>query len=217
MLYEIFPHAPWSNHDPIQKPKPHANGIIGSTNVKNIDLVMNRLKDLSLSQPIVGQDSTSSSTTTQSTYVHYVQSSPNLNGNQQPRGTKKKGRGNNCKGGKNNNKVKDENNNDKSNNNDGWGKKEKRKLKFPYKLCKYYHLTHLFPKIKEALRLLSQPSAVLTNPFPHNQLMVSETSNTGNVLSGSQNPSEHEGGHLWINMVKSQIDVATRSCDYGSS
>jgi hypothetical protein len=90
-------------------------------------------------------------------------------------------------------------------------------VKFPCKLCKYDHLTHLCPKIEEASRLLSQPPTVLTNPFPHNQHMASGTSNTGNASSGSQNPSTHEGGHLCVNMVKSQIDVATRSRDYGSS
>jgi hypothetical protein len=90
-------------------------------------------------------------------------------------------------------------------------------VKFPCKLCKDDHLTHLCPKIEEASRLLSQPPVVLTNPFPHNQHMASGTSNTGNASSGSQNPSTHEGGHLCVNMVKSQIDVATRSRDYGSS
>jgi hypothetical protein len=67
-----------------------------------------------------------SSTPTQSTDVHYVQSSTNLNGNQQPGGNKKKGWGNNRKGGKNNNnKPKDNGNNEKSNNNVGEGKKER--------------------------------------------------------------------------------------------
>jgi hypothetical protein len=81
--------------------------------------------------------------------------------------------GNNCKGGKNNNKAKDNTNNDRSNNNAGEGKKEKRKVKFPCKLCKYDHLTHLCPKIEESSRLLSQSPIVLKNPFPHNQHMAS--------------------------------------------
>jgi hypothetical protein len=58
---------------------------------------------------------------------------------------------------------------------------------------------------------------VLTNPFPHNQHMDLGSSNTKNVSSGNQNPSTHEGDHLCVNMVKSQIDVATRSRDYDSS
>jgi hypothetical protein len=116
---------------------------------------MNQLKYLSLSHLVAGKSLASSSTITQSTDVHYVQLSSNLNGNQQPVGTKKKGQGNNFKGGKNNNKSKDDTNNDMSNNNVGEGKKEKSKVKFPCKLCKDYHLTHLCQKIEEASRILS--------------------------------------------------------------
>jgi hypothetical protein len=90
-------------------------------------------------------------------------------------------------------------------------------VKFPCKLCKDDHLTHLCPKLEEASRLLSQPPIVLTNLFPHNQHMASGSSNTRNASSGNQNPSTHEGDHLCVNMVKSQINVATRSHDYGSS
>jgi hypothetical protein len=66
MLYEILLDSSRSNYDPRQKPGPHADGIIGSANAKSTDLVTNQLKDLSLSQIVVGQDSTSSSTPTQS-------------------------------------------------------------------------------------------------------------------------------------------------------
>jgi hypothetical protein len=90
-------------------------------------------------------------------------------------------------------------------------------VKFPCKLCKDDHLTHLCPKIEEASRILSYPPSVLTNLFPYNQHMALGTSNTGNASSGSENPSAYEGGHLCVNMVKSQIEVATRSRDYGSS
>jgi hypothetical protein len=34
---------------------------------------------------------------------------------------------------------------------------------------------------------------------------------------GIKNPPTHEGDHLCVNMVKSQINVATRSHDYSSS
>jgi hypothetical protein len=122
--------------------------------------------------------------------VHSVQSSSNPNGNQQPGGNKRKGCGNNRKGGKNNNnnKSKDDNNNDKSNNNVGEGKKEKRKVKFPCKLCKDDHLTHLCPKIEEASRLIMQQPVVLTNPFPHNQNMASGTSNTWKCVEWESKP-----------------------------
>jgi hypothetical protein len=55
---------------------------------------------------------------------------------------------------------------------------------------------------------------VLTNPFPHNQHMASSSSNVGNVASGSQNPPTQDNDRLCINMVKSQVNVATRSGDY---
>jgi hypothetical protein len=147
MLYEILFGAPWSNYDPRTKHRTHVDGFIGSANAKSTNLVTKELKDLSLSQHVVGQALFSSSTPTQSSAI------PNVN--QQPGGNRRKGRGNNHKGGKNNNKAKDENNNDRSNNNVGEGKKEKWKVKFPCKLFKYDHFTHLCPKIEEASRLLS--------------------------------------------------------------
>jgi hypothetical protein len=73
------------------------------------------------------------------------------------------------------------------------------------------------PQNRGSLEALITTAHVLTNPFPHNQHMASGSSNTRNASSGSQNPSTHEGDHLCVNMVKSQIDVATRSHDYGSS
>jgi hypothetical protein len=85
-----------------------------------------------------------------------VQSSTGPNGNQQLGGNKKKGHNNNCKGGKNN-KTKENGNNERTNNNVGEGKKERREVKFPYKLCIDDHLTHLFPKLAEVVRLLSLP------------------------------------------------------------
>jgi hypothetical protein len=91
MLYEILPDALRSNYDPRQNLGPHVDGIIGSANAKSTDLVMNQLKELSLSQSVVGQASSLSSTPTHSMDVHYVQSSTNPNGNQKPEGNRKKG------------------------------------------------------------------------------------------------------------------------------
>jgi hypothetical protein len=158
---------------------PHVDGIVGTANVKSADLVTSQLKELSLSQFVGGQASSVSSTPTQSVDVHSVQSSTNPNGNQQPGGNKRKGCGNNHKGGRNNNnnKPKDNANNEKSNNNVGEGKKERRKVKFPCKICTDDHLTHLCPKLAEVVRLLSLPPVVLTNPFMHNQHMASSSLN----------------------------------------
>jgi hypothetical protein len=189
MLYHILPDAPSSTYDPRKKSRPHVDDIVGSNNVKSVDLVTIHLKYLSLNQSTRGPTSSVSSNPTKSTDVHSVQSSTNLNGNQQPGGNKKKICNNNCKGGKNNNKPKDNGNNEKTNNNVGEGKKERNNVKFPYKICKNDHLTHLFTNIVKDVRLLSIPLVVLMNPFPHNQHMASSSSNVGNATSGSQNPS----------------------------
>jgi hypothetical protein len=84
MLYTILLDTPRSNYDPRQNPGPHVDGIVGSANVKYADLVTSHLKELSLNQSIEGPNLSVSSTPTQSMDVHYVQSSTNLNGNQQP-------------------------------------------------------------------------------------------------------------------------------------
>ena len=197
MLYEILPDAPKLNYDPRQNQGPRVNGIIGSANVKSTYLVTIQLKELSLSQYVRGQVSSVSSTPTQSMDVHSMQSSTNPNGNQQTGGNKRKGRGNNRKGGRNNdNKPKGNTNNDRLKVNVGEGKKEKRKVKFPCKLCTDDHLTHLCSKLKEATRILYLPPVVLTNPFPNNQHMASRSSNAKNASSGSQNPPAQDGDHL---------------------
>jgi hypothetical protein len=183
--------------------------------VKSTDLVTNHLKELSLNQSVGGKVLFVSSNTTQLMDVHSVQLSTTPNGNQQPGGNKKKGHNSNRKGGKNN-KPKDNGNNDKMNNNVGEGKKERQKVKFPYKLCTNNHLTHLCPKLVEAVKLLSLPPTMLTNPFPHNQHMASSFLNAKNVASGSQNQPTQEDDHLCINMVKSEVNVATLSHDYSS-
>jgi hypothetical protein len=177
MLYHILLDAPQSIYDPRKNLGPHADGIVGSTNVKCADSVTSHLKELSLNQSAGGPCSFVSSNHTQSMDVHSMQSLTGPNGNQQPGGNKKKGCNNNHKGGKNINKPKDNGNNEKTNNNVGEGKKERCKVKFPCNLCTDDHLTHLFPKLAEDVRLLSLLPIVLTNPFPHNQHMASSSSN----------------------------------------
>jgi hypothetical protein len=90
MLYQLLPDAPRSTYDPRQKLGPHADGIVGSANVKSTDSVTNQLKELSLSQSVGGPTSSVSSNPTQSTDVHSVQSSTNLNGSQPPEGIRRK-------------------------------------------------------------------------------------------------------------------------------
>jgi hypothetical protein len=45
--------------------------------------------------------------------------------------------------------------------------------------------------------------------------MASGTSNTRNALGGGQNPPAHDGVHQCMNMVRSEISIATRTHDYG--
>jgi hypothetical protein len=207
MLYYLLPEAPWSNYKPRKNSKPHENGIVGSANVKSTN---------SATKSGRGSTSSASSKPTQLVDVHSVQSSKNSNGDQQTDGNKRKGR-NNRKGGKNGNKPNKKDNNGKHNDNVGESKKEKRKVKFPCKLCIDDHLTHLCPKFAEAMRLLNLPPVMPMNPFPHNHHLASSSSNVVNAPSGSQNPLSQDGDRVCINMVDAKIYIATHSRDYSSS
>jgi hypothetical protein len=59
-----------STYDPRQNPRPHADGIVGSANVKSTDSVTSHLKELSLNQSAGGPTSSVSSNPTQSVDVH---------------------------------------------------------------------------------------------------------------------------------------------------
>ena len=64
-------------------------------------------------------------------------------------------------------KVEGNQNKPKPTNNVDGGKKEKKKVKFPCKLCHEDHLTHQCPLMDQAQKLLkSQQPAVLKDPFP---------------------------------------------------
>ena len=115
-------------------------------------------------------------------------------GNQQPERNKKKGK-NNCKGG---NRNENANSNDKNTRNARGDKQSKRKVKFPWKLCKDDHLTHLCPRIEEASRFIAKGIAVLTNPLPHYKNMNLRTHDQS---GGDEDPSEACSGHGCINMV----------------
>jgi hypothetical protein len=207
MLYHLLPDAPRTSLDPRQTLGPHADGIVGSDNVKSIDSTMKSAR---------GPASSGSSKPTLSADVHSMQSSKNPNGDQQLYGNKRKGQNNRKGGNNNNNKPKDKDNNGKHNDNAKEGKKEKRKVKFPCKLCTDDHLTHLCPKLAEAARLLNLPPVVLMNPFPHSQRLASSSSSTENASGGSQNPPSQDGHRVCINMVDAKIDIATHSRDYSS-
>jgi hypothetical protein len=48
MLYDILPDALRSSYDPRKNHGPHVDGIVGSANVKSVDLVTSQFKELSL-------------------------------------------------------------------------------------------------------------------------------------------------------------------------
>jgi hypothetical protein len=175
LLYEIFPDAPRSILDKAkQKSGPHADGIVGSTQGKSIDMLSNQLQQLSIQQTTTNQTFGSVVPPTQMSDVHSVHST-NPKANQQPEGKKKqwnkKGKGDK-----------------KDNNNVGRGKTEKRNSKYPCNLCTKDHPTHLFPRLAEAQKLLvKQQPVVLTNPFPHGKNMA-QASTSSSMEGGSQGP-----------------------------
>ena len=155
----IIPNASCSSFNPKVKPRPHADGIVGSASKKPAGSVVKQVSQLSINQSTSGQ-AMASSQPAQTANVLAVQSS-DQKGNQQPGRNRKKGKNNNKKGG---NKNENANNNDKNNKNAGGDKQNKRKVKFPCKLCKDDHLTYLCPRMDEASKFIAQGRVMLTNP-----------------------------------------------------
>ena len=82
------------------------------------------------------------------------------------------------------------------NNADG-GKKYKKKVKFPCKLCQGDHLYHQFPLIDQAHKLLkNQQPTILKDPFPQGQNATCVFNLAGGTLGVS--PDQN-----YINMVRS--------------
>ena len=93
------------------------------------------------------------------------------------------------------------------------GKQLKCKVNFPCILCKYDHLTHLFPRMEDASNFIAQGPAVFTNHLPNNQNMNLRIVDPGFASSGTQNHLEVAPSHGCINMVKAS-KVVTRAKDY---
>jgi hypothetical protein len=156
MLYHILPDAPRSTYDPRKNPRPHADGILGSANVKYAESVTSHLKELSLNQPMQEGQLHLCLPIPLSRWMYILcNRRPTQMVTNNQAGIRRKGHNNNRKGGKNNNKPKDNGNNEKMNNNVGEGKKERCKVKFPCNLCTYDHLTHLCPKLVEVEAIIS--------------------------------------------------------------
>ena len=70
-------------------------------------------------------------------------------------------------------------------------------MKFPCKLCQEDHLTHQFPLIDQAQKLLkNQQPTVLKDPFPQGENAAS----VSNVAGGTANVPDQN----YINMVQSE-------------
>jgi hypothetical protein len=137
ILYNVFPDAPWSTLDKAKKNSgPHADGIVGSTQIKSIDLLSNRLQQLLIQQIVVGQTPSSVVPPTQMLDVHSVHST-NPMVNQQSEGKKKQ----------RNKKGKEDK---KATNNFSGEKMKKKKLKYLCHICMEDHLTHLCPHLAES-------------------------------------------------------------------
>jgi hypothetical protein len=133
-------------------------------------------------------------------YVHSVQST-NLKATQQP--DRKKKQRNKGKGDK------------KPTNNVGGGNTENKKSKYPCNLCMENHPTHLCSHLAEAHNLLAQQQpVVLTNPFPHEKNLTQASSSKE---GGSQGPplSSSNISSTNVYMLKGNIDIATRTHNYG--
>jgi hypothetical protein len=154
LLYEILPDAPRSILDKTrQRARPHANGIVGSTQTKLVEKLTNQLQQLSIQHSAANQTIALAAPPTKMLDVHTVQST-NPKATQQPKGKKKQ-----RKKGKGDNKPTD---------NAGGSNTEKRKASYPRNLCVEDHPTHLCPQLAEAQKFVTQQQpVVLTNPFQH--------------------------------------------------
>jgi len=170
MLYDIMPNTLRSTLD-LENPKsnPHVDGIVGFSQKKSTGLATSQMKKLVIQQLIVSPSFGSTTPATRSSDIHLVKTKT-LKVPEQPKENKKvKG----DKGGGGNNK--------KSNKNDEGAKDEKRKVKFPCKLCNDDHLSHQFLQMEESQRLIKlnqqQQPIVLKNPFPQVQNLQVGSSN----------------------------------------
>ena len=97
----------------------------------------------------------------------------------------------------------------KPTNNVEGGKKEKKKVKFPCKLCLEDHMTYKFPLIDQAQKLLKQQQPdVLEDPFAQGKNATSSSKYIGGT---SSSPSTNQ---YYINMVWSHTLLKTRAKNY---
>jgi hypothetical protein len=89
LLYEIFQDAPRSILDKTrQRVGPHADGIVGSAQIKPAEKLMKKLQQLSIQHTTASQTIVLAAPPTKMSDVHIVQST-NPKATQQPQGKKK--------------------------------------------------------------------------------------------------------------------------------
>jgi hypothetical protein len=155
----IFPDAPRSILDKtIQRARPHANGIVGSSQTKLAKQLTKQLQQLSIQHTVANQTTVLATPPTKTSDVHTVQST-NPKATQHPEGNKKP-----RKKGKWDKKP---------TNNAGRGNIKKQKVRYPCNLCVEDHPTQQCPRLAEAQKFVTQQQrVVLTNPFQHGQSLT---------------------------------------------
>ena len=170
--------------------------MVGSVSTPTVESLAKQLHELLVKQSVV-EASKVVAPLLQNANIYSTQSSQK--GNQQPGGKMKKGK----KGEGNQNKQ------NPTNNADG-GKKDKKKVKFPCKLCQGDHLTYQFPLKEQAQKLLmNQQPVVLKDPFPQGQNAASAS----NVAGGTPSAPTDQN---YINMGWSSTFLQTRNNNYES-
>jgi hypothetical protein len=200
-LYELIPNATRATTDP-SKPSSssHADGIIGSVKTQSSS---QSTGTTNRSAPASTSSSTAPSSTspqTQISEVNAVQSTPS-----QQTGGKKKTKN---KTKKNNNEQPKAQNPPPANE-----KQPQRKPKFPCLICGDDHYTRDCPHRDEVAKLFkgnSQPT-MLTQPFPQQQSMVSQTPSLGGSSSHPSHDEASTSAHIYL---FNGIDLTTRSMTY---
>jgi hypothetical protein len=157
------------------------------------------LQQLSIQHLAASQTTALAAPPTQTSEVHSVQTT-NPKVPQQHEGKKKQ-----CKKGKGDKKPTD---------NASEGATEKRKVRYPCKLCAEDHPTHLCPRLAEAQKFVTQQQqAMLSNPFQHGKnLTQASTSAKGGSQESCPPPNSSSAANVY--MVRGDVLIMTRAHNY---
>jgi hypothetical protein len=200
-LYELIPNATRATNNP-SKPSSasHTDGVIGSVKTQSATQSAGTIQRPALMDDPSSTTPSSTPPPTQVSDVNAVQSTPS-----QPLGGKKKAR----------NKPKKNNNNEQPKTQPQTstaGKQPQRKPKFPCLICGDDHYTRDCPHRDEVAKLFKGNSQlfVLTQPFPQQQYLVSQTS----MLGGSSNQPHDEASKSAHIYMFNGVNLTTRSATY---